>query len=84
MNFTLNTTWGPIDLLGEITGGGTYDDLVSGCVRVTVYGVDGLCLGLESLIQVKRAVGRPKDLEALAELEALRDERADDVPTSEA
>ncbi|MCX6381539.1 MAG: hypothetical protein NT023_19020 [Armatimonadetes bacterium] len=29
------------------------------------------CLGLERLIFVKRAVGRPKDLEALAELEAM-------------
>lgn len=75
LNFTLTTSCGSIDLLGEITGGGTYDDLVDGCVRVTVYGVDCLCLGLERLIQVKRAVGRSKDLEVLAELEALRDER---------
>jgi hypothetical protein len=27
------------------------------------------------LIRVKRAAGRPRDLEAVAELEALRDER---------
>jgi hypothetical protein len=31
-------------------------------------------LSLERLIQVKRAVGRPKDFEAIAELEALQDE----------
>ncbi|MDJ0851711.1 MAG: hypothetical protein QNK04_25320 [Myxococcota bacterium] len=30
-----------------------------------------LCLGLRKLIDVKRAAGRPKDLEALAELEEL-------------
>jgi hypothetical protein len=30
---------------------------------------------LETLIHVKRAAGRPKDLEAIAELEALREER---------
>ena len=30
---------------------------------------------LERLIQVERAAGRPKDLEAIAELEAILDER---------
>jgi hypothetical protein len=33
------------------------------------------CLKLEKLIEVKRAAGRPKDFEAIAELEALREER---------
>src|SRR5436853_536683 len=28
LNFTLTTTLGSIDLLGEVTGGGTYDDLL--------------------------------------------------------
>ncbi len=34
------------------------------------------CLDLEWLIRVKRAAGRPKDLEVLAELETLLGERA--------
>jgi len=33
-------------------------------------------LNLDRLIEVKRAAGRPKDLEALAELEAIQEERA--------
>jgi len=32
------------------------------------------CLSLEQLIRAKRAAGRPKDLEVLAELESLREE----------
>jgi hypothetical protein len=32
-------------------------------------------LDLPWLIKVKRAAGRPKDLEAIAELEALQEER---------
>ncbi len=32
------------------------------------------CLNLEWLISTKRAAGRPRDLEAIAELEALREE----------
>lgn len=77
LNFTLTTTIGEIDLLGEITAGGSYDDLLAHCIRVEVFGVLCLCLGLERLIFVKRAVGRPKDLEALAELEAMLDERGE-------
>ena len=34
-------------------------------------GVRCRCLTLSKLIEVKRAAGRPKDLEAIAELEAL-------------
>ncbi len=33
-----------------------------------------LCLSLEQSIRAKRAAGRPKDLEALAELDAIADE----------
>jgi len=40
-----------------------------------VFGVVCLCPDLETLIALKRAAGRPKDLETIAELESLRDER---------
>jgi predicted nucleotidyltransferase len=76
LNFTLTTTVGDLDLLGEITGGGTYDDLVPHTVTVQVFGVECRCLTLERLIHVKRAAGRPKDLEAIAELEAILEERS--------
>jgi hypothetical protein len=66
---------GDLDLLGELAGGGGYAELRSHSIRLTVSGVDCLCLDLPKLIAVKRAAGRPKDLEAIAELEAIRDER---------
>jgi predicted nucleotidyltransferase len=78
LNFTLTTTLGDLDLLGEIVGGGGYDDLLPHSVRLRLFGLDCLCLGLERLIVVKRAAGRPRDLEALAELEALLEERGGD------
>ena len=74
-NFTLATTLGSLDLLGEITGGGTYDDLIPHSVKLTVFGTTCLCIDLEKLISVKRAAGRPKDFEAIAELEIIRDEK---------
>jgi hypothetical protein len=75
LNFTLSTRAGDLDLLGEIVGGGRFEDLLPDAVRMTLFGHPCLCLGLDRLIAVKRAAGRPKDLEAIAELEALRRER---------
>ena len=75
LNFTLTTTLGSIDLLGEVTGGGMYDDLLPHAVTREFYGQRCLCLDVETLIRVKRAAGRPKDFEAIAELEAILEER---------
>jgi predicted nucleotidyltransferase len=80
LNFTLTTTLGDLDLLGEIVGGGGYADLLPHSEVVKVSGTEYRCLGLTWLIHVKRAAGRPKDLEAIAELEALREERHDQEP----
>jgi hypothetical protein len=60
-----------VDLLGEIIGGGGYEQLVPHAVTLRVFDQSILCLGVEKLIQTKRAAGRPKDLEAIAELETL-------------
>jgi hypothetical protein len=77
LNFTLTTTLGDLDLLGELVGGGGYADLLPQSQVVKVSGVEYRCLSLARLIDVKRAAGRPKDIEAIAELEALREERRD-------
>ena len=73
LNFTLTSALGDVDLLGEIVGGGGYDDLSPHSIEIELFGVRCRCLGLAKLIEVKRAAGRPKDLEAIAELEAIRD-----------
>lgn len=75
LNFTLVTSLGSLDLLGEITGGGSFDDLVPHSIIIKLHGFECLCLDLDWLIKVKRAAGRPKDFEAIAELEAIREER---------
>lgn len=73
LNFTLETSLGDIDVLGEITGGGRYGDLLAHTIELTLFQRPVLCLDLEKLIETKRAAGRPKDFEAIAELEALRE-----------
>ncbi len=75
LNFTLSTNLGALDLLGEITGGGAYEDLLPDAGLLKIAGVDCLCLGLDRLIEVKRAAGRPKDFEAIAELVVIQEER---------
>ena len=55
LNFTLVSSLGSIDLLGDITGGGSYDDILSGTEVLTAYCVQCRCLVLDRLIQVKRA-----------------------------
>jgi len=72
LNFTLTTDIGDLDLLGEIIGGGAYEALVTSTVTIRVFGIDCRCLTLDTLIELKRAAGRPKDFEAIAELEAIR------------
>lgn len=74
LNFTLTTSLGALDLLGEIVGGGSYEQLMPETIRIEVGGQQCLCLGLEGLIKVKRAAGRPKDLETIAELEQIQEE----------
>ncbi len=74
LNFTLVTDLGWIDLLGEVTGGGGYDELVQHSSEMELFGSRCRVLGLDKLIEVKRAAGRPKDLEVIAELEAIREE----------
>jgi hypothetical protein len=75
LNFTLRTTRGDLDLLGEVAGGGGYQALLPHSRELELFGLRCRCLELDKLIEVKRAAGRPKDLEAIAELEAIREER---------
>ncbi|PWU15136.1 MAG: hypothetical protein C5B50_15925 [Verrucomicrobia bacterium] len=71
LNFTLTTTLGDVDLLGEVLGGGGYSELLPHSSLIEAFGVRFRCVSLEKLIALKQAAGRPKDLEAIAELEIL-------------
>lgn len=75
LNFTLETSLGQIDLLGTIAGEGQYNNLISQTIEIEVFGVRCRCLSLDALIYAKRAAGRPKDFEAIAELEAILEEQ---------
>ena len=59
----------------KAAGGGSYEPLLPFAEELTALGVECRVVTLDRLIQLKRAAGRSKDLEAIAELEALREER---------
>jgi hypothetical protein len=73
MNFTLQTDWIDLDLLGEISGVGQFSEVVKDAVRIEVYGITYVVASLDSLIRSKRAADRPKDRIAVPELEALKE-----------
>lgn len=75
LNFTLTTDLGDLDLLGEIVGGGLFENLVQDTDVIALERHQVRILTLERLIATKRAAGRPRDHDALAELEVLLEER---------
>jgi hypothetical protein len=66
----LNTTLGPLDVLGTIDDDAGYEALLPDSVRLDVGDRSVLALGLARLIDVKQRAGRPKDLAVLPVLRA--------------
>ncbi len=73
-SFTFTTDVGWVDILGTPSGGVGYEELARTADAYTLFGHRVLVASLEDLIRMKRAAGRPKDLLAVEELGALRDE----------
>ena len=59
---------GGIDVMREVPGGRPYDELSKGAMHVRLGDIDVPVVGLDDLIQMKLARGRPVDLEDVASL----------------
>ena len=71
LNLTFVTDVGDLDLLGEVRGIAYYDKVVEGASSFELLGYEFKVVALDKLILAKRTAGRPKDMIAVAELEAL-------------
>lgn len=72
-NFTLETTLGDIDLLGEVAGVGSFAEVYICSENLRLFDYEVRVLTLDALIRAKKAAGRPKDLDVLPQLEALQE-----------
>jgi hypothetical protein len=68
---TLETAEGPLDILADPRGSPGFGTLRERALDVPVAGVVVRVASLEDLLAMKRASGRPKDLLAVEELEAI-------------
>ena len=71
-NLTLETEFGSFDLLGQISGISSFDELYKGSTETLIDDVPVRIASLDDLIKMKRAANRPKDQNHLMELEAMR------------
>lgn len=80
-NFTFDTVHGPLDILGDPAGAPPYASLRDSSLTTTLFGVRVAVAGLDHLIAMKEAAGRPKDLLMASEYRVISDElRARDDP----
>lgn len=71
LNFTFSTDIGAIDLIGEVSGIGGYDEVIKYSETLEIYGMQCHVLTVEGLIKSKKAAGREKDRIVIKEMEAL-------------
>jgi hypothetical protein len=77
-NFTFDTDFGPLDLLGWVEPFGNYERLVPRAEQFDLGSVTVKAIGLDDLIAIKRHLGRPKDQAALVQLESLKQMREEE------
>jgi hypothetical protein len=80
LNFTLTTDHGDLDLLGEVSGVGGYDQTLAQSIELEMFGLKIHVLSIDGLISAKTAAGRQKDRNHLLELEAMKKLRDADLP----
>lgn len=70
-SFTLTTEAGGVDYFNAVPGGAPYEQLRERAVAAESRGVRLLVAGVDDLIRMKRAAGRPRDLQDIAFLTQL-------------
>jgi hypothetical protein len=74
-NFTFDTRYGPLDILGHVPGVGSYDELRAGSALAEIEGAEVRVASIDHLIAMKRAANRTKDRLMLEEYIVIADEQ---------
>jgi hypothetical protein len=74
-NLYLSTDLGQLDCLGEIKGIGGYAECLAQSEELELFDSRIRVLTLDAMIAAKRAMGRPRDLQAVLQLEAIREKQ---------
>lgn len=73
MNFTFDTRYGPLDILGEPAGAPRYGELHAAGSSESLWGVVVRVSSLDHLVAMKEAAGRPRDITMAAEYRTISD-----------
>jgi len=74
-NLYLETDMGQLDCLGEISGIGNFETVKQQSEPIELDDLPCRILRIDALIAAKKAMGRPKDLETIRQLEVIQRER---------
>ena len=74
-NLYLDTDWGQLDCLGEVTGLGGYEEVHRHSEEVPLGSAMCRILTIDALIRAKEAMGRPKDRETVIQLRAIKEQQ---------
>jgi hypothetical protein len=72
-NLYLETDWGQLDCLGEVSGVGAYEQALQESTEIELAAGPCRILSISALIRAKEAMGRPRDREAIVQLRAIRE-----------
>ncbi len=78
-NLYLDTDLGQLDCLSSVMGVGNYDQVRQSSCQISLPGGTCRVLDLDALIESKKAMNRPRDLEAVLQLETIRDHKPIDL-----
>ena len=76
-NFTFETPFGDLDLLGYLEPLGDFDAISTNAESMDVGGFNVKIIGLDDLIKIKEYIRRPKDQESLFQLRAIKKIRSE-------
>jgi len=72
-NLYLLTDFGPLDVMGEISKLGKYEDILKFSIEIDLFERKCNVLDINGLIRSKEEMGRPKDKEVIIQLKAIKE-----------